>query len=120
MSPSGTRNLEEASPLRQGLYSFGSLEDALAFHEEQRKQMSQWIRDRHRIPDRAQELLAELSYWCEQEWGRQARVAREVGTTAQAVNDWLAGRKKMTGEQALRVQELLKKERPRKTRERPQ
>jgi len=51
-----------------------------------------------------------LSHWCAEKWGRQAHAAREVGTTAQTVNDWLSGRKKMTGEQALRVQELLQKE----------
>jgi hypothetical protein len=65
-------------------------------------------------PDKAEVLLAELSHWCAQKWGRQAYAAREVGTTAQMVNDWLSGRKKMTGEQALRVQELLHKEKLRR------
>jgi DNA-binding transcriptional regulator YdaS (Cro superfamily) len=56
----------------------------------------------------AQELLARLSFWCEQKWGRQSAVAKAIGTSPQIVNDWLAGRKSVTGEQALRVQEFLK------------
>jgi DNA-binding transcriptional regulator YiaG len=57
--------------------------------------------------------LAELSQWCEREWGRQAEVARRVGVSPQTVNDWLSGRKKMTGIQALNVLELVEKERKR-------
>lgn len=45
-----------------------------------------------------------------QSWGRQAHVARQVRPRLKTVNDWLNGRDKMTGEQALRVQELLQKE----------
>ena len=67
------------------------------------------------MPDRAQELLAQLSHWCDQKWGRQAYVARLVASSPQTVNDWLNGRKKMTGEQALRVQELLCKEQRRRS-----
>jgi len=62
------------------------------------------------IREKAQELLAQLAFWCEQEWGRQSLVARTVGTSPQMVNDWINGRKKMAGEQALRVEELLKKQ----------
>jgi hypothetical protein len=51
----------------------------------------------------SQSLLAELAYWCEQGWGRQTQLAKAVGATPQKVNDWLNGRKKMSGEQALRV-----------------
>jgi plasmid maintenance system antidote protein VapI len=51
--------------------------------------------------------LAQLAYWCEQAWGRQTQVAKAVGVTPQTVNDWLNGRKKMTGEQALRVSAFI-------------
>jgi transcriptional regulator with XRE-family HTH domain len=65
-------------------------------------------------PEREQQLLAELGLWCERKWGRQAEVARRVGVSPQTVNDWLSGRKKMTGAQALSVLELVTKERKRR------
>jgi hypothetical protein len=101
--------------IKQGTHSFATLGEALAFHEEVRKHCSQQMRLSRTKPEKAQMLLAELSHWCAQKWGRQARTAREVGATAQAVNDWLSGRKKMTGKQALRVQELLQKENRRRS-----
>jgi hypothetical protein len=104
---------ENLPPLKQGVHSFATLQEALAFHEEVRKRCSQQNRLSQTKPEKTQVLLAELSYWCAQKWGRQARTAREVGTTTQTVNDWLSGRKKMTGEQALSVQELLQKEKRR-------
>ena len=103
--------MKEESPLKQGISRFGSCGEALKFHEESRQKMVQWTKERRpSMPELAEELLAQLSRWCEQAWGRQARVAREVGTTAQNVNHWLNGRKKMTGEQALRVQKFLAKQ----------
>ena len=108
------KQVKESSPfIKEGIHSFATLQEALAFHEEVRKLCSQQMRLSRTKPEKAQILLAELSHWCAQKWGRQAYVAREVGTTAQTVNDWLSGRKKMTGEQALRVQELLQKEKRR-------
>ena len=96
--------------IKQGSHFFATLKEALAFHEDVRKQCSQQLALSRTKPEKAQTLLVELSHWCAQKWGRQARAAREVGATAQTVNDWLGGRKKMTGEQALRVQEFLQKE----------
>jgi hypothetical protein len=106
---------EERLPsIKQGCYGFATLQEALAFHEKVRKQCSEQMKLSQTKPEKAQMLLAEFSLWCAQKWGRQAQAAREVGTTAQTVNDWLGGRKKMTGEQALRVQELLEKEKRRR------
>jgi hypothetical protein len=106
---------ENLPSIKQGAHSFATREEALAFHEKIRKQCSEQMRLSRTKPEKAQVLLAELSYWCGQKWGRQARAAREAGTTPQTVNDWLSGRKKMTGEQALRVQELLQKEKRRRS-----
>lgn len=78
----------------QGIHSFGSREEALKFHEAIRKEVSQWLKSSHKKPELTQELLADLGDWCDQKWGRQAHVARVVGTSAQIVNDWLNGRKK--------------------------
>jgi hypothetical protein len=106
---------KQSSPfLKEGIQRFATLEEALAFHENVRKQCSQQMRLSRIKPDKAQILLAELSDWCAQKWGRQAYAAREVGTTAQTVNDWLSGRKNMTARQALDVQELLEKEKRRR------
>ena len=58
-------------------------------------------------------LLAGLGDWCAEKRGRQTEVARAIGATPQAVNDWLNGRKKLSGEQTLRVQEFLLKARRR-------
>jgi predicted XRE-type DNA-binding protein len=92
---------------------FGTREAALEFHALVKKQAGAKERMTKKMPEKTQELLIELGYWCEQKWGRQAQVARAVGTTPQTVNDWLNGRKKMTGEQSLRVMELLSSERRR-------
>jgi hypothetical protein len=74
------------------------------------------IRDHQRAgrPEQTQMLLAVLSDWCGEKWGRQTQAARTIGATPQAVNDWLNGRKKMSAEQALRLAEYLKKERRKK------
>jgi hypothetical protein len=102
---------KESSPfLREGVHFFATLPEALAFHDQIRKECSRQMRLLRAKPEKAQILLAELSDWCAQKWGRQACAAQEVGTTPQTVNDWLSGRKKMTGEQALRIQELLNQE----------
>ncbi len=52
--------------------------------------------------------MVHLKAWRDKEYGRRAEVAREVGTTRQTVSDWFAGRKQLTGEQALGIQEFLK------------
>ena len=88
---------------------FTTLEEALKFHALARKRVRAKERLSGNKPEESQQLLAQLSSWCEQKWGRQAQVAREVGTSPSAVNDWLNARKKMTGEQALRVRKLLHK-----------
>ena len=56
-------------------------------------------------------LLNELRQWCTEERGRQAEVARFLGVFPQAVSDWFAEKKQPTGEQALAIQEFLRKQR---------
>ena len=94
--------------------SFGTLEVALQFHADLKKRLRAHRRLTMKMPEKSQEFLIELAYWCRQKWGRQALVAQVAGTTPQTVNDWLNGRKKMTGEQVLRVQEFLQKEQRRR------
>ncbi len=102
--------LRQAGPVEHEL-SFNTLEDALNHH----RQLSTAIRKHERLkstgPEKAQELLAELGDWCAEKRGRQSELARAIGATPQAVNDWLNGRKSMTGEQALRVKEFVAKTR---------
>ena len=105
--------LRQEGPVEHEL-SFNTREDALEHH----RQLSGAVRKHERLqskgPEKAQELLAELGDWCAEKRGRQSDLARAIGASPQAVNDWLNGRKKMTGEQALRVQEFLAKERRRR------
>jgi predicted XRE-type DNA-binding protein len=56
-------------------------------------------------------LVDELRRWCAKERGRQAYVSRLLGVSAQAVSNLLAGRQELTGEQALVIQEFLRKQR---------
>ena len=88
--------------------SFSTSEDAL----NHMRQLAGAVRKHERLrqatgPEKAQELLALLGDWCAEKRGRQSELARAIGATPQAVNDWLQGRKRMTGEQALRVKEFV-------------
>jgi hypothetical protein len=56
-------------------------------------------------------LLNELQQWCDQEWGRRTEVAGFLDVFPQTVSDWFAERKYPTGEQALAIQEFLRKQR---------
>jgi hypothetical protein len=55
------------------------------------------------------ELVTKLGAWCAEKRGRQTELARLTGATRQAVNDWLNGRKKMNGEQALKADAFMRK-----------
>jgi transcriptional regulator with XRE-family HTH domain len=57
---------------------------------------------------RTGQLLTTLRAWCEQQRGRQSEVARILGVQPSAVADWFSGRRKLTGEQSLKVQEFLR------------
>jgi len=63
------------------------------------------------MTERTRELLEALKAWCDQKYGRRAEAARSIGTTRQTVSDWFAGRKQLTGEQALVAEAFLKKQR---------
>jgi hypothetical protein len=67
------------------------------------------------MPPRTEKLLAELKSWCTDQSGRtirgrNAEAGRAAGTTRQAVNDWFAGKRQPTAEQALAILEFLKAE----------
>jgi hypothetical protein len=66
------------------------------------------------MSERTRELLEALKAWCDLEYGRRAEAARAIGTTRQTVSDWFAGRKQLTGEQALAAQAFLAKQRRRR------
>lgn len=61
--------------------------------------------------NRLERLLGEARAWCEMERGRQTKVAEFLGVSRQAVSAWLAAnpKKHPTAEQALALQEFLKK-----------
>jgi predicted XRE-type DNA-binding protein len=88
--------------------SFSTKEQALDSHAEALKVIRAHMRQSPgpRL-EPSQELLAQLSYWCEQGWGRQTKVAKAVHVSPQRVNDWINGRKKMTADQALLALEFL-------------
>jgi DNA-binding transcriptional regulator YdaS (Cro superfamily) len=95
---------------RHATYSehFATRKEALEAHARMLKAVRRQVRRVGVLPSElSQSLLAQLAYWCEQAWGRQTQVAKAVGVTPQTVNDWLNGRKKMTGEQALRVSAFI-------------
>jgi len=60
-------------------------------------------------------LLRRLRAWSDKERGRQAKIASALEVSPQTVNDWFAGRKQLMGEQALRIQDFLKKQARRKS-----
>ena len=91
--------------------SFASLEEALLYHAEIKKRIIVRDRLRRKKPEKAQQLLLKLDSWCSEKRGRQSEVACAVGVGRQLVNDWLAGRKKMTGDEALAVLDFLAKQR---------
>jgi hypothetical protein len=57
---------------------------------------------------RTTQLLKTLREWCEEEKGRQTKVAHILGVPPSAVADWFGSRRQMTGEQALAVQEIVR------------
>jgi hypothetical protein len=98
------QQLFDAQPKAIYAEHFATREEALATHARMLKVVRTQVRRAAVLPfELSQSLLAELAYWCEQGWGRQTQLAKAVGATPQKVNDWLNGRKKMSGEQALRV-----------------
>jgi hypothetical protein len=102
--------LMQEAPLKHEL-SFATSEDALKYHQRLIQEVRKNERLHRKEPEKAQELLAELGDWCAEKRGRQSEVAHAIGATPQAVNDWLNGRKRMTGEQALRVSAFMKQKR---------
>jgi hypothetical protein len=79
--PIGTphyQTLEEAfsaSPPFVWSRLFGTLAEALACHAQIKKHLKAKERLSKKMPEKTQELLVELDYWCKQKWGRQAQVA---------------------------------------------
>jgi predicted XRE-type DNA-binding protein len=57
---------------------------------------------------RTAQLMEALRDWCGQKRGRPTAVSKMLGITPSQVSDWFAGRRQMTGEQALAVSDLLR------------
>jgi DNA-binding transcriptional regulator YdaS (Cro superfamily) len=68
------------------------------------------------MPPKTQKLLDALEVWCDKERGRRAEIAKLIGIKRQSVTDWFSGRQQPTAEQILTIQELLAKQKKRKTR----
>jgi len=68
---------------------FSTREDTLIHHHE----AVRTIREHQRTgrPEHAQMLLADLTDWCSEQRGRQTQIARAIGVSPQAVNDFLFG-----------------------------
>jgi hypothetical protein len=69
------------------------------------------------MPERVERLLAAARAWCKAApRGRQSELAAFLGVSRQAVSAWFAQnpKKQPTAEQALAIQEFLKKQRRRK------
>jgi transcriptional regulator with XRE-family HTH domain len=62
-------------------------------------------------------LIEELKAWCDEKYGRRAELARKLGVSRQLVSDWFAGRTTPTLDAGLQIQELLRKERRSKPRD---
>jgi transcriptional regulator with XRE-family HTH domain len=58
--------------------------------------------------ERTAQLLKTLRAFCEEERGRQTKVARILGVGPSVVAEWFSGRRRMTGEQSLAVQDFLR------------
>ena len=113
--PIGTprfENLEEAlaaSPPLAWSADYESREEALQTHQKILKHLKAQARRAASAAssDLYEQFLFKLKIWCEQARGHQTALAKQIGTTPQTVNDWLARRKMMTGAQVLRVQKNL-------------
>src|SRR5260370_23541424 len=109
-------SIEELLKRESGMFtrSFAIVEEATKEHMSLLKRVRTEVRrnDKMRRPELSEILLSKLGYWCEQGWGRQTETAKAIGVSPQRVNDWITGRKKMTGEQGLRLQKFLQRQRP--------
>jgi DNA-binding transcriptional regulator YiaG len=58
-------------------------------------------------------LLKKLLDWCDKEHGRKKKAADALGVSPQTLSNWFSGRQQLMGEQALAIQEFLKRHRKR-------
>lgn len=63
-----------------------------------------------KMATKTEKLIQELKEWCDGARGRQAEVARMLGTHRQTIQNWFAEEQQPTGEQALVVLEFLEKQ----------
>jgi hypothetical protein len=75
------------------------------------RKVASWARARSEKPALVRFALAGLRAWCDQERGRRALVAKELGLERQVVTNWLAGRQQPTAEQVLHLLEFLNRRR---------
>jgi DNA-binding XRE family transcriptional regulator len=71
------------------------------------------------VSERVKRLLAEARAWCDEERGRQTKLAAYLGVSRHSLNAWFAEalrdrpRKQPTAEQALGIGEFLQAQRAR-------
>jgi hypothetical protein len=61
------------------------------------------------MPPKTEKLIKQLKRWCDAKRGRRIEVAEAIGTSKWTISHWFAGRQQPTAEQALNVQDFLKK-----------
>ena len=67
---------------------------------------------------RLERLLLEAKAWSDQERGRQRELARHLGVSPQALNNWLSRRQDPPAHVALELQEFMRRQKsPRKARQ---
>ena len=59
-------------------------------------------------------VLNDLNEWCGEEFGRQRRLAKEIGVSEQVVSHWLNRRRTPRLKHWLKLQEFLKKQKKRR------
>ncbi len=61
-------------------------------------------------PEELDKLMAELTAWCGEKYGRQAEIAEKLGVSKQLVTNWLAGRRAPTLKYFFKLRAFLDKQ----------
>ncbi len=60
-------------------------------------------------PERTQRLIAEVKAWLELHGVKQKDLAKELGLSPQRLNNYLSGRRELSGEQTLHLLEVIRR-----------
>jgi transcriptional regulator with XRE-family HTH domain len=60
-----------------------------------------------------EKLLNDLKTWCDEERGRQAKIAERLGVSRGLVNDWITGRREPGTNEYISLRNFLKRQRRR-------